>query len=78
MLEGDGCELTLVDAPSSVNGGPFAEEVHTSLPYLISRFDLEQGRKVDNSLPLPESVSLTETELVMQVSSDWPLHDVCY
>ncbi|PVG02542.1 hypothetical protein CPB86DRAFT_780497 [Serendipita vermifera] len=69
MLEGDGCELTLVDTPSSVNGGPFAEDVQTALPYLISRFDLEKGRKADNSLPLPESVSLTETELVMQIES---------
>jgi hypothetical protein len=68
LLEGEGSEITVVDAPSAVTGGPFKDEVHTSLPYILSRFDLERGRRDDGSLPLPESVWLTEKELVLQVS----------
>jgi hypothetical protein len=68
LLEGEGSEITVVDAPSVVTGGPFKDEVHTSLPYILSRFDLERGRRDDGSLPLPESVWLTEKELVLQVS----------
>jgi hypothetical protein len=69
LLEGEGSEITVVEAPSIVRGGPFKDEVHTSLPYILSRFDLERGRRDDGSLPLPESVWLTEKELVLQVSS---------
>jgi hypothetical protein len=68
LLEGEGSEITVVDAPSVVTGGPFKDEVHTSLPYILSRFDLERGKRDDGTLPLPESVWLTEKELVLQVS----------
>jgi len=68
LLDDEGSEITLVDVPSLVTGGPFKEEVHSSLPYILSRFDLERGRRDDGSLPLPDSVWLTEKELVLQVS----------
>ena len=68
LLDEEGSEITVVDAPSMVNGGPFKSDVHSSLPYVLSRFDLDRGRRDDGSLPLPESVWLTEKEMVIQVS----------
>ncbi|KAG8815735.1 hypothetical protein FRC17_000602 [Serendipita sp. 399] len=68
IIDGDGAEVTLVDAPNQLDGGPFVETVNSALPYILSRFDLDRGRKPDGTLPLPESVWMTETELILQVS----------
>ncbi|CAG7854663.1 SubName: Full=Uncharacterized protein {ECO:0000313/EMBL:CCA70496.1} [Serendipita indica DSM 11827] len=67
LLDGEGSEITLVEAPSKIEGGPFVGAVESSLPYILSRFDLDRGRKADGTLPLPESIWMTETELVLQV-----------
>lgn len=67
LLEGDGSEITLVEAASVVEGGPFLHPVTTCLPYILSRFDLERGRKDDGGIGLPESVWMTGTQLVFQV-----------
>jgi hypothetical protein len=69
LLDGEGSEITLVDASSTLEGGPFIEKVDSALPYILSRFDLDRGRKEDGSLPLPESVWMTETEIILQVST---------
>ncbi|KAG9054053.1 hypothetical protein FS842_006328 [Serendipita sp. 407] len=70
ILDGDGAEVTLVDAPNQLDGGPFAETVHSTLPYILSRFDLDRGRKADGTLPLPESVWMTDTELILQIEPE--------
>ena len=58
---------TLVDIPTVLEKGVFVEAVETSLPYLISKFDLERGRRDDGELPLPEAVFLSEVDLIVQV-----------
>jgi len=58
---------TLVDTPTVLEKGVFVDAVETSLPYLISKFDLERGRRDDGELPLPEAVFLSEVDLVVQV-----------
>jgi len=58
---------TLVDTPTILEKGVFVEAVETSLPYLISKFDLERGRRDDGELPLPEAVFLSEVDLIIQV-----------
>lgn len=58
---------TLVDTPTILERGVFVEAVETSLPYLISKFDLERGRRGDGELPLPEAVFLSEVDLIVQV-----------
>lgn len=58
---------TLVDTPTILEKGVFVEAVETSLPYLISEFDLERGRRDDGELPLPEAVFLSEVDLIVQV-----------
>lgn len=60
---------TLVDTPTVLEKGVFVEAVETSLPYLISKFDLERGRRDDGELPLPEAVFLSEVDLIVQVRS---------
>ena len=60
---------TLVDTPTVLEKGVFVEAVETYLPYLISQFDLERGRRDDGELPLPEAVFLSEVDLVIQVHS---------
>lgn len=67
LLEGDGSEIILVEAASVVEGGPFVQSVTTCLPYILSRFDLERGRKDDGGIGMPESVWMTATQLVFQV-----------
>lgn len=67
LLEGDGSEITVVDAPNTVEGCPFLNKVETSLPYILSRFDLERGRRDNGGLGLPESLWITETQLIIQV-----------
>src|SRR5258706_3813316 len=58
---------TLVDTPTVLEKGVFVEAVETYLPYLISKFDLERGRRDDGELPLPEAVFLSEVDLIVQV-----------
>jgi hypothetical protein len=58
---------TLVDTPTTLQKGVFMEAVETSLPYLISKFDLERGRRDDGDLPLPEAAFLSEVDLIVQV-----------
>lgn len=72
LLDGEGSEITLVDASSMVEGGPFLGKIQSTLPYILSRFDLDRGRKDDGSLPLPESVWMTETEIILQVRTFLP------
>ncbi len=67
LLEGDGSEITVVDTPNQVQGCPFTGTIETSLPYILSRFDLERGRRNDGTLGLPESLWITETHLILQV-----------
>lgn len=67
LLDGEGSEITLVDAQSTLEGGPFRIPIKCSLPYILSRFDLDRGRKDDGTLPLPESLWMTETEIIIQV-----------
>jgi len=72
LLDGEGSEITLVDASSTLEGGPFLERIESALPYILSRFDLDRGRKEDGSLPLPESLWMTETEIILQVKPQIP------
>lgn len=70
-------QATLMESPTIVEPGIFLTRVETSLPFVLSQFDLGRGRRDDGELPLPEAVFVSETDIVVQVSSPSFRHRRC-